>query len=71
MPRGFNMIYHLMMILSLCFLTGCQSFNKLIGIPNDNPIENMAEVAIESITNVKVDLTPEFLDYPEDSESKH
>ncbi len=44
--------------------TACQSINKYFGIPNDNQIEACIEKIIENQTGIKIDLTPEELDYP-------
>lgn len=40
-------------------LSGCHAINKFIGLPDDNPIEEIAEAAIKASSGQEIDLTPE------------
>lgn len=58
-----------MIKLTICLMlaaVSCDTVNKKLGIPNDDPIEqevievveDIAEVAIERETGIKIDFTP-------------
>lgn len=41
-----------------CTLGGCTAINKYIGLPDDNPLEEIAEQLIKNETGLDVDLSP-------------
>ncbi len=45
-------------ILILIILVGCHALNKAFHLPDDNPIEELAEAAIKASTGEEIDLTP-------------
>ena len=51
--------------ISLCLIVlalsfgGCQYFNRMLGLKNDNVIESNIEDMIESELGISIDLTPE------------
>ena len=47
------------LILIACAFGACTSLNKYIGLPDDHPLEEIAEQQIKNETGYDVDLTPE------------
>ena len=48
------------LLIFLCICVGsCSYFNKKLGLPNDNIIEELIESQIERSTGLDIDLTPE------------
>ena len=45
-----------------CAFGGCEYFNKLLGLKDDNLIESVIEDVIESQLGISIDLTPENSD---------
>lgn len=45
-------------ILCAC-VGGCNFINQELGLPNDNPLEQLTEAIIEKKTGLNIDLTPE------------
>ena len=58
--NNFYIIY-LCVICFVIFLSfgGCEYFNKLLGLKDDNLIESVIEDVIESQLGISIDLTPE------------
>jgi len=47
------------MILAACTFGACSKLNQYIGLPDDNPAEEILEQQIKNETGFEVDLTPE------------
>ena len=47
------------MLLVMVLLYSCTECNGYLGLPNDHPVEQMAEHVIKENTGLDVDLTPE------------
>lgn len=45
-------------ILALFACVSCSAVNKKVGLPDDNIIEEAAEILIDAETGLKLDLTP-------------
>lgn len=48
------------MLAALIILSGaCSKINRIVGLPDDNPIEQNVEKIIKEETGLEVDLTPQ------------
>jgi len=49
----------IMLFMLACFVGGCSYVNRLLHLPDDNPVEELIEEQINEALNVDIDLTPE------------
>lgn len=68
--KALKVVGAIVLIATILFSVSCGYFNKEMNLPNDNPIEQTAEAAIDAAflyetgVNPKIDLTPEDDDNP-------